>query len=127
MRRKNITYGILGIFASLFIVPLAVFGQNAGNPDLTWLATILNGIGSLVRLLIPIVFALILLAFFWGLAKFVFSGAPEGKEDGKNLMLWSVIALFVAASIWGIVNVLQGLFGIEDVQSVDAPTVPGLP
>ncbi|GIW68115.1 MAG: hypothetical protein KatS3mg099_063 [Candidatus Parcubacteria bacterium] len=84
--------------------------------------SLLGQLGTIVSLLIPIVFALILLAFFWGLAKFVFSGAPEGKEDGKNLMLWSVIALFVAASIWGIVNLLQGIFGTTD-QNVTVPEV----
>ncbi len=104
-------------------------GSGAGGvtPDLSWLDQLVKGVGTIVDSLIPVVFALILLAFFWGLAKFVFGVGKEGKDEGKNIMLWSVIALFVAASIWGIVNVMQGLFGITDKGGQqEAPSVPGL-
>jgi hypothetical protein len=112
-----VSAAVRGGAALVALMPLAASAQKLGEYGTTFL----ESLGGILELLIPIVFALILLAFFWGLAKFVF-GASEAKESGKSLMLWSVIALFIAASIWGIVNLLQGLFGATD-QSVTVPNV----
>lgn len=48
---------------------------------------------------------LALLVFFWGLAKFIFKVGEDEKAvaDGKNLMKWGIIALFVLVSFWSII------------------------
>lgn len=65
--------------------------------------TIVNGI------LIPMAFGLCLLYFFWGMAKYVRSGAGGEKaaEEGKRVMIWGVVALFVVSSIWGIISFIR--------------------
>jgi uncharacterized membrane protein YidH (DUF202 family) len=70
---------------------------------------LINRVGQLVDSLIVIVIALALLAFFWGLAKFIFnvSGDQKSVEEGKRIMLWGIIALFVMISVWGIVRFIQ--------------------
>ena len=85
-------------------------------------AAIYNAQGLLVALLnlfnslIYVVFGFALVLFFWGLAKFILkSGDEKSHEDGRRLMFWGVIALFVMASIWGIIAVLQDDFGIFNV------------
>ena len=63
---------------------------------------------DLFNSLIYVVFGFALVVFFWGLAKFILnSGDEKSHEDGKRLMFWGVIALFVMASVWGIIAVLQ--------------------
>jgi hypothetical protein len=91
-------------------------------PSFTNISELVTGIGTIVSLLIPIAFALILLFFFWGLAKYML-GDAEDKEKGKNLMIWGVIALFVAASIWGLVAFLRDVFGVGDEDFVRNPAV----
>ncbi|MEK7185718.1 MAG: hypothetical protein AAB726_03780 [Patescibacteria group bacterium] len=61
---------------------------------------------DLINTVIPVVIALMLLVFFYGLAKFVFRvGGDEGAiEEGKQIMLWGIIGLFVAVSIYGILQ-----------------------
>lgn len=68
-----------------------------------------------IQLLIPLVAALTLLVFFLGLAKFIFrvGGNEKEIENGKNLMIYGVIGLFVMLSIWGIVYFLTGEFGFK--------------
>ncbi len=108
------------ITTALFVVPFVVMGAE---PKLgSYGKAFIDQLADIVAYLIPVVFALILLAFFWGLAKFIFGGAEDAKTKGKNIMLWSVIALFLAASVWGIVNILQTLFGTTD-DTVTVPTV----
>ena len=90
---------------SLFIIPGVLFAAPA---DVTEFIQLLSGIvGSLV----PIVVALAVLAFFWGLANFILQAGNEQKRaEGKRLMVWGIIALFVIISIWGIVAVLTSTF-----------------
>jgi uncharacterized membrane protein len=59
--------------------------------------------GQLVKLAIPVVAGIALLVFFWGLVKFIYASSAEGKSEGKNFMLWGIIALFVMIAVWGLV------------------------
>ncbi|PCI29648.1 hypothetical protein COB55_01755 [Candidatus Wolfebacteria bacterium] len=70
-------------------------------------------VGKLIGQLIPVAFSAALLLFFWGIAKFILSaGSEEKQSEGKSIMLWGVIALFVMTSIWGIVRFLSQSLGI---------------
>jgi hypothetical protein len=102
-------------------------------PSFAFAAGTLNGVGqtavsavgtlqTVVNALIPVAFAAALLFFFWGLAQYIWGGAEE-KEKGRNLMIWGVVALFIMASIWGIVGVLQSTFNVGNQNTV---TVPGI-
>ncbi len=75
--------------------------------------SILVMFGNLVNTAIPFALALGFLAFFWGLALFLFSvGSDEGRKKGGMIMLWGIIAIFVIVSIAGIVQVIQGSLGV---------------
>ena len=54
---------------------------------------------SFINNLIPLVLGLALLFFMWGIAKFIYSAGDAGKhEDGKQMMIWSIVALFIMVS-----------------------------
>jgi len=59
----------------------------------------------LLTYLIPMAFSLALLYFFYGVAQYVRSAGD--KEEGKKIMWWGVIALFVMSSVWGLVWFIQ--------------------
>ncbi|MCK5060073.1 MAG: hypothetical protein KAR00_02975 [Candidatus Pacebacteria bacterium] len=111
--KKNIAlFAILG-------APVIAFAQNLSNVQ-----TLVQAIGSIVDLLIPIAFAAALLFFFWGLAMYLLAGGnEEAQTKGKTMMLWGVIALFVMASIWGIVAFINQALGIQETTSVTVPSV----
>lgn len=81
-------------------------------------------IGNLVELAIPIVIAIAMLVFFWGLVKFVRSVSDTGKSDGKMFMVWGIVALFVMVTVWGLVGFIRRQF---DIHNDTAPTVPTIP
>jgi hypothetical protein len=66
---------------------------------------------------------LALLAFFYGLAKLIWGG-PEAVSEGKSLMIWGIVALFVMVSVWGLVRFIGNAFNIEQGGSANVPTVP---
>ncbi len=106
---------------SLIVLPVIVLAADS-NGYLSDLKSIVSSIGRIIGLLIPIVFALALLYFFWGLAKYILASG-EGKEEGRNTMIWGVVALFVMASIWGIVSFIQKAFGVTNNADATVPTV----
>ena len=71
---------------------------------------------------VPVIIAAALILFLYGIAKFIAgSDNEQTRTEGKTLMIWGVVALFVMISVWGLVQILTGTFGI------DAGTVPFFP
>lgn len=92
------------IYFALILITLPVFA----SAQLTVTTKFLTSLKSLVTtILIPLVFTLALLFFFWGVTKYIWSAGGKEKEEGKSIMVWGVIALFVMSSIWGLVKLLQ--------------------
>src|SRR3989344_482763 len=65
--------------------------------------------------IIPFIFAIAVVMFVWGAVKFFIIDADEEakREQGKQFMLWGIIALAVMVSIWGLVNILGETFDIK--------------
>lgn len=100
MKKLALTIGALAL-------PFVAFAQGLEN-----VKTLVGSIGDVVNLLIPIVFAIALLVFFWGLVKYIF-GKGEDKEQAKKTMIYGVIALFVMAAVWGLVAWIGSAVGID--------------
>lgn len=76
----------------------------ASAQALTGVKIFTSSIGQVVDLLIPIVFAIALLVFFWGLAKYILAaGSEEAKAEGRRIMIGGLIALFIMSTVWGII------------------------
>jgi len=103
-----------------FALPVVAFAQT-GN--LSNISALLRNVGDIVNLALPIIVAVALLFFFYGLAKFILaSGDEEARKQGKHIMIWGVVALFVMVSVWGLVAFLGNALGISQGQSL--PNVP---
>jgi hypothetical protein len=101
------------------VAPFAAFAVADFNRSL-------YQIGSFINLATPIVVALALLGFFWGLAVYIFqSGTDEKRKKGLSIMIWGIIALFVMLSVFGIINALQSTLGVGN-GAVSTPRIdPG--
>ncbi len=103
---KKIIYIVLGFFPSfLFAFSLgeSTFGKIVGE--------ILNVIG----LIIPLMFAVAFVVFFWGLSKFILhSDSKADIQAGKNYMFWGIIALFILVSFRAIISFIVGDLGFGD-------------
>ncbi len=88
----------------LFLSPMFAFAA---------LAETIGLIQGMVNLLIPLLMALAVVAFFWGLVKYIANADDEAaKESGKTLMIWGMVAIFVMVAFWGIIGFFQESFGI---------------
>ncbi len=65
---------------------------------------------------IPLIFALAVAMFVWGVVQFVINSEDEAKKTkGKQFMIWGIIALAVMVSVWGLVHILGNTFGIQTI------------
>lgn len=70
----------------------------------------------IINPLIGLLFAAALVLFMWGGFQFVIgTGTEESRESGKRHLLWGIIGMFIMVSVYGILNILTGTFGITPV------------
>lgn len=62
---------------------------------------------------IPFIFAIAIVMFMWGAVKFFIINSDEEakREQGKQFMIWGIVALAVMISVWGLVAILTSTFG----------------
>lgn len=109
----------------VFTLPMLALAQQQGQPTLSNFDTLLQSIGRVINGALPIIVTLALLFFFYGLARFILaSGDEEARKNGKHIMIWGIVALFVMVSVWGLVAFLGQALGIGQGQSL--PNVPGV-
>lgn len=108
---------------ALYALPALAFAQTNARFDFGYFTSAITSIGNIINLLLPITVAAALLFFFYGLAKFVLAaGEEDAKDEGKRIMIWGVVALFVMVSVWGLVSFLGQIVGVGQGQSL--PNVP---
>lgn len=81
--------------------------------------------GIVTGVLIPLAFSLCLLYFFWGVTQYIRSGAGGDKavEEGRKVMVWGIVGMFVAFSIWGIITFIQTELGIPAIQNINKQNI----
>lgn len=82
---------------------------------------------KVIDYLVLMVLALALVFFLWGMTQFIRNAdSEEGRKNGKQVMLWGLIALFVMTSVWGIIHFLQSdIFGSSpETDAFDLITPP---
>lgn len=103
--------------AGLLAVPLVGFAAER-----TFATVVGDIVNKVLTPLIGLVAVTAFLFFMWGLAKYL-SGDAKKLEEAKGVMWYSVLAMFVMFSIWGLVTVLMNTFGIDGTEKPPIPKV----
>lgn len=115
------------IYGAMSFLPMLALAQSTPSANLGFLTTLVNQVGNAIKALIPVIFGLAIIYFFWGLIQYIRSaGDPKKAAEGKSIMIYGIIAIAVMVSVYGLVAWLQGAVGLNANQSVVIPTVPGL-
>mgnify|MGYP003424279303 CR=1 FL=1 len=73
----------------------------------------LLGVCIIRKALIPLLITLSIVLFIIGVIKYISKAdEPAEREEGRNFMIYGLVALFVMVSIWGLVGIIQGTFGL---------------
>lgn len=93
----------------------ALAASGACSNNITDLASLLNLFICLIsRAIVPLLFAVAILVFIWGVVQFIANADNEEKrKQGRDFMVYGILALFVMVSVWGLVRVLTNTFGVK--------------
>jgi uncharacterized membrane protein len=109
--------------AAMWALPAFALAQNTEGD----LAGLVTALGNLVKLLVPLASTLCVVFFFWGLAKFILnSGDEEKRKEGKDIMIWGILAMFVLVTIWGIIAFMQKTLGNDQAPKAVDITLPAV-
>lgn len=115
MKKKILSLGVLFVLA-LPAVAFAAF-------DSTYISDFIDSIAALLASIPAVLVAAAVVYFLWGLIKFVASGdEEEARKAGRDRMIHGIIAVAVMVSIWGLIALLQELFGVDVGTVLDIPT-----
>ena len=94
----------------------AYAGQANLNSFLCKIAELLNAV-------IPVLIALAVVFFVWGVVTYVVSSEEEAKKKGRERMIWGIIGLVVIVGMWGLVRLVTNTFGLNNATNITLPTV----
>jgi predicted PurR-regulated permease PerM len=107
---------------AVLLLPAIALAQRVGSIE--------DLLGLFLRLLnnyiVPLIVAIAVVYFMWGVVQFVTAGGDEEKRTtGRNTMIYGIVAIFVILSVWGLVNILNGTFGTANQSNPQQ--LPNLP
>lgn len=133
MKKKLI---VLSSFGLMMLGPVLAFAQNTGGNQNTMCVNIEPGtfqgimclIGGWFNTLVPILIALGVVYFVWGVITYMIGDDEEAKAKGKNRIIYGIIGLVVIVAMWGLVSIVTKSFGLSPDASVyEPPCIPGTP
>lgn len=125
----------LALVGSSISYGLAQTNINIGNVGSTAQQGQING-GALLQLialaqtianrLVPFAIGVAVLGFFWFLIQLIVKGPESGekKDSAMKGMGYSILALFLMVSIWGVIGFLGSVTGIGQGGAVPTPSIP---
>ncbi len=94
---------------------------------------LLNRVTSTLNIIVAILVIIATLVFIWGVILFLTSsGDPTKRGEGRQYMIWGIVALAVIAAAWAVANVIIAyFFGVDTsatkgIGRIDKVITPGL-
>ncbi len=131
MKKALLTFSlIISGFSSLYAQGSVATGQMvnlSGGSGNNALLRLLGLAQTIVSRLVPFLIGVAVLAFFWFLITFIVKGKESPDEQKKSLagMGYSILAIFVMVSVWGIIGFFGSIFGIGQGGSMPGFKLPG--
>ncbi len=89
------------------------------------ITTLLSNIRQWVNTLIPILMAIAVVVFLWGIVKYITAGGDAEKEKAaRGYIIYGLIGITVMVAIWGFVAFILSTLGINPNASINAPAMP---
>lgn len=81
---------------------------------------------TIVSRLVPFLIGLAVVSLFYGIVMFMWKGRDKAEDHDKWMkwMGYSILAIFVMVSVWGLIGFLGQMLGIGQGGQAPAPTIP---
>ena len=111
---------------SIVVFPFMVSAFNLACSAFGGLTALLCEISNLLGAVIPILVALGIVYFVWGVVQYVIGDSEEAKKKGRDRMIFGIIGFVVIVGLWGIVYLVSNTFGIGGYSAPSSAQFQGL-
>lgn len=108
----------------------AVQDSVISTTEITTIPLFFTRASDVLNAIVPFIIGLAILVVIWGILGYIsHAGEEEKRQEAKQFIVWSIIALFIMLSIWGFVNVLVNSFALKNEIPLrtDIPSIPCIP
>lgn len=123
-KNRNIIFTTLVSILAFF--PVLSFA--AVDPIVKYCGATIDSIGNIIcrlgfymNAIVPVIIALGVLYFVWGVVEYVIKDDEEAKKRGKNRIIYGIIGLVVIVSMWGLVSIVINSFGLKNTIEFENP------
>lgn len=99
------------VSGSLWALPFLALAQYDVKPD--YFTDLVNSAKLILDRLVIFLVALAVVWFIWNVIRYSIAQDEEKKGEAKMQMVWGIVAIAVIVSIWGLVAILQNVFGVS--------------
>lgn len=94
---------------SIYFMPLLAAAKD--------IQEVIGDIKGILESIIPLLMIIATVVFLWGVIRYITSAGDEDKiAEGRRLIIYGLIGLFVMVAVWGLVQVLVTTFGVGGTQ-----------
>lgn len=93
----------------LFALPVLTFAQGVTDAD-----SLIRKINNIFNAVIPIFISFAVVYLIYAIVKYIIAGDEDKRKEGKTMVMYGIIGLFLILSIWGLVNILVRTFGLNN-------------
>lgn len=108
--KKNL-FKLTPIFSIIALFPNFAFAATC-SAVINNIGDVICKIGELLNAIVPVLVALGLVYFVWGVVRYVIGDGEEAKKKGKDIMIYGIIGFTVIVGLWGLVNILVTTFNL---------------
>ena len=127
MKKKLIVLSGFILGSAPFVALAQVTGRppyRCANQPVTDVQSFMCKINEILGAALPLLIALGVLFFVWGVVTYMIGGDEEAKKKGREKIIYGLIGLAVIIGLWGLVKILTTTFGVTNQQPIEFPTTP---
>ncbi len=117
----------LGLVPVVALAQVSTSGATSSSCDYGSNGTlfgVLCRVGQFLNAIIPVLIALGVVYFVWGVISYVIASDEEAKKAGRDRMIFGIIGLAVIIGMWGLVNLLRNTLLLNNTTNIQLPTIP---
>ena len=101
------------ILSIIGLISTPVVSLAANGVDTTYVDSLIRATGRILNGAILVLISGAIVWFIWNVIRYTMSKDLEKKTEAKQQMIWGIVGLAVCVSIWGIIALFRGAFGID--------------
>jgi hypothetical protein len=87
--------------------------------------SLIDKLKTLIGSVVPLLMIIATVVFLWGIISYIMAAGDEEKvKEARSYIIYGLIGLFVMVSVWGLVGVIAGTFGVGSGSAIVVPVIP---